>query len=85
MPAPDPLRLTVPKAYVVLAEGWEPGPDTARALFAHARTALAPYKRIRRIEFADLPKTVSGKIRRIELRERTARGSAGEYREEDFR
>ncbi|MCP9956657.1 AMP-binding protein [Streptomyces sudanensis] len=85
VPAPDPLRLTVPKAYVVLAEGWEPGPDTARALFAHARTALAPYKRIRRIEFADLPKTVSGKIRRIELRERTARGSAGEYREEDFR
>ncbi|MCQ0025240.1 AMP-binding protein [Streptomyces somaliensis DSM 40738] len=85
VPAPDPVRLTVPKAYVVLAEGWEPGPDTAEALFAHARAVLAPYKRIRCIEFADLPKTVSGKIRRIELRERTARGSAGEYREEDFR
>ncbi|MFJ8691382.1 AMP-binding protein [Streptomyces roseolilacinus] len=85
VPAPDPVRLTVPKAYVVLAEGWEPGPDTAKALFAHARAVLAPYKRIRRVEFADLPKTVSGKIRRIELRERTERGSAEEYREEDFR
>ncbi|MET9257444.1 AMP-binding protein [Streptomyces sp. NPDC003717] len=85
VPAPDPLRLAVPKAYVVLAEGWEPGPETAKALFAHAREVLAPYKRIRRLEFADLPKTVSGKIRRIELREATAAGSAHEYREEDFR
>ncbi len=85
VPAPDPLRLTVPKAYVVLAEGWAPGPDTARALFAHSRAVLAPYKRVRRLEFADLPKTVSGKIRRIELRERTARGDGTEYREEDHR
>ncbi|MER0241505.1 AMP-binding protein [Streptomyces sp. HSW2009] len=83
VPAPDPVRLAVPKAYVVLAEGWEPGPETARALFAHSRAVLAPYKRVRRIEFADLPKTVSGKIRRIELRERTAQdGGAAEYREE---
>ncbi|MDQ0948686.1 acetyl-CoA synthetase [Streptomyces phaeochromogenes] len=85
VPAPDELRLAVPKAYVVLAEGWEPGPDTAKVLFEHSRTALAPYKRIRRLEFADLPKTVSGKIRRIELREATAAGSDAEYREEDFR
>lgn len=85
VPAPDPLRLSVPKAYVVLAEGWEPGPDTAKALFAHSRAVLAPYKRIRRLEFADLPKTVSGKIRRVELRERTARGGGVEYREEDHR
>jgi acetyl-CoA synthetase len=85
VPAPDPLRLAVPKAYVVLAEGYAPGPDTAKLLFEHARTVLAPYKRIRRLEFADLPKTVSGKIRRVELRERTARGSADEYREEDLR
>ncbi|MFI1962866.1 AMP-binding protein [Streptomyces pathocidini] len=75
VPAPDPLRLAVPKAYVVLAEGWEPGPETAKALFAHSRENLAPYKRVRRIEFADLPKTVSGKIRRVELRERTARAA----------
>ncbi|MEU6082699.1 AMP-binding protein [Streptomyces sp. NPDC047108] len=86
VPAPDPVRLAVPKAYIVLAAGWEPGPETAKALFAHSREVLAPYKRVRRIEFAELPKTVSGKIRRIELRERTARtpeGSAAEYREGD--
>ncbi|MFC9684379.1 AMP-binding protein [Streptomyces sp. NPDC056948] len=85
VPAPDDLRLAVPKAYVVLADGWEPGPDTAKVLFEHSRQALAPYKRIRRLEFGDLPKTVSGKIRRIELREATAAGSDAEYREEDFR
>ena len=85
VPAPDELRLSVPKAYVVLAEGWEPGPDTAKVLFEHSRTVLAPYKRIRRLEFGALPKTVSGKIRRIELREATAAGSSDEYREEDFR
>ncbi|MER5179421.1 AMP-binding protein [Streptomyces sp. NPDC002896] len=85
VPAPDPLRLAVPKAYVVLAEGYAPGPDTAKLIFEHSRTVLAPYKRIRRLEFADLPKTVSGKIRRVDLRERTAAGSADEYREEDFR
>ncbi|MGW6547176.1 AMP-binding protein [Streptomyces massasporeus] len=85
VPAPDELRLAVPKAYVVLAEGWEPGPVTAKVLFEHSREALAPYKRIRRLEFGALPKTVSGKIRRIELREATAAGSDAEYREEDFR
>ncbi|PNG16993.1 AMP-binding protein [Streptomyces cahuitamycinicus] len=85
VPAPDELRLAVPKAYVVLAAGWEPGADTAKVLFEHSREVLAPYKRIRRLEFADLPKTVSGKIRRIELREATAAGSDAEYREEDFR
>ncbi|MEU9570880.1 AMP-binding protein [Streptomyces massasporeus] len=85
VPAPDELRLAVPKAYVVPAEGWEPGPDTAKVLFEHSREALAPYKRIRRLEFGELPKTVSGKIRRIELREATAAGSDAEYREEDFR
>ncbi|MCF2131380.1 AMP-binding protein [Strepomyces sp. STD 3.1] len=85
VPAPDALRLAVPKAYVVLAAGWEPGPDTAKVLFEHSREILAPYKRLRRLEFGELPKTVSGKIRRIELREATAAGSANEYREEDFR
>ncbi|MFF9103008.1 isobutyrate:CoA ligase IbuL [Streptomyces rubrogriseus] len=85
VPAPDELRLAVPKAYIVLAAGWEPGPDTAKVLFEHSRDTLAPYKRLRRLEFGELPKTVSGKIRRIELREATAAGSANEYREEDFR
>ncbi|MEU8826665.1 AMP-binding protein [Streptomyces sp. NPDC048636] len=82
VPAPDPVRLAVPKAYIVLADGWEPGPDTAKALFAHSRAVLAPYKRVRRLEFAELPKTVSGKIRRIELREATARGDGTEFHEE---
>lgn len=85
VPAPDEVRLAVPKAYIVLAEGWEPGPDTAKVLFEHSRQVLAPYKRLRRLEFGELPKTVSGKIRRIELREATAAGSGNEYREEDFR
>ncbi|MBT3162649.1 AMP-binding protein [Streptomyces sp. Vc74B-19] len=85
VPAPDELRLAVPKAYIVLADGWEPGPDTAKVLFEHSRQTLAPYKRLRRLEFGELPKTVSGKIRRIELREATAAGSNAEYREEDFR
>ncbi|GAA1183047.1 hypothetical protein GCM10009654_45520 [Streptomyces hebeiensis] len=86
VPAPDPVRLAVPKAYVVLAEGWEPGPDTAKVIFAHSRAVLAPYKRVRRLEFAELPKTVSGKIRRIELRERTAGGrTEHEYDEGDVR
>lgn len=85
VPAPDALRLAVPKAYIVLAAGHEPGPDLAKMLFEHSRTVLAPYKRIRRLEFGELPKTVSGKIRRIELREATAAGSDAEYREEDFR
>ncbi|MGJ7417543.1 AMP-binding protein [Streptomyces cinereoruber] len=85
VPAPDPLRLAVPKAYVVLADGFEPGPGTAESLFAYAREALAPYKRIRRIEFAPLPKTVSGKIRRVELRAAATGGSPAEYRDSDFR
>jgi acetyl-CoA synthetase len=72
VPSPDPLRLAVPKAFVVLAAGWEPGEETARAILAHSREHLAPYKRVRLLEFADLPKTISGKIRRTELRAREA-------------
>ena len=85
VPAPDPVRLSVPKAYVTLAEGWAPDSETAKLLFAHSRQVLAPYKRIRRLEFAELPKTVSGKIRRVDLRGRTAEGVGTEYREEDYR
>ncbi|WP_269856448.1 AMP-binding protein [Streptomyces sp. RPT161] len=87
VPSPDPVRLAVPKAYVVLAEGWAPDAATAKAVFAHSRAVLAPYKRIRVLEFAELPKTVSGKIRRIELRERAAGGvvSDREFREQDLR
>ena len=70
VPSPDPVRLAVPKAYVVLAAGHEPTAETARSILEFARDNLAPYKRIRRLEFAPLPKTISGKIRRVELRGR---------------
>ncbi len=70
VPAPDPVRLAVPKAYVVLAPGYEPTAATALEILRHARSRLPAYLRIRRIEFADLPKTISGKIRRVELRAR---------------
>ena len=65
VPAPDPVRLAVPKAYVTLAPGFEPGEATARSIFEHSRRELAPYKRLRRLEFGELPKTISGKIRRV--------------------
>ncbi len=87
VPAPDELRLAVPKAYVVLAAGYEPSKELAGDILRHCREHLAPYKRIRRLQFAELPKTISGKIRRVELRTAetgyTSR-PAGEYREDDF-
>jgi len=89
VPSPDPLRLAVPKAYVLLAAGRSASPELAQSIMAFCRERVAPYKRIRRIEFADLPKTISGKIRRVELRgQETAprepvRGVT-EFWEEDF-
>jgi acetyl-CoA synthetase len=92
VPAPDPIRLAVPKAYVQLVAGAEPSAETALAILAFARERLAPYKRVRRVEFAELPKTISGKIRRVQLRQQenerqagqaAARGQA-EFWEEDF-
>ncbi|CAN5542542.1 AMP-binding protein [soil metagenome] len=70
VPAPDAVRLAVPKAYVVLAAGYEPTEETATHILLFARGRLAPFQRIRRIEFFELPKTISGKIRRVELRDR---------------
>jgi acetyl-CoA synthetase len=88
VPAPDDLRLSVPKAYVVLVAGHEPSAELAGDILRHCRENLAPYKRIRRLQFADLPKTISGKIRRVELRtaeqERAGTRPDGEYREDDF-
>jgi acetyl-CoA synthetase len=95
VPSPDPTRLAVPKAFVVLAPGYAPTAQTAESILAYARTHLAPYKRVRRIEFADLPKTISGKIRRVELRGRedvahgagmedSSRASTMEFWESDF-
>jgi acetyl-CoA synthetase len=90
VPQPDPTRLNVPKAYVALAAGWEPDRDTALAILRHARENLAPYLRVRRLEFYELPKTISGKIRRVDLRRREEEAAAAhapiatEYRYEDF-
>ncbi len=88
VPAPDEIRLSVPKAYVVLAAGQSPSAELAAAILAFCREQLAPYKRIRRLEFAELPKTISGKIRRVDLRQaergRGEQRATGEYREEDF-
>ncbi|MEO7208162.1 MAG: AMP-binding protein [Steroidobacteraceae bacterium] len=90
VPSPDELRLAVPKAFVVLAAGYEPDSAVAESLLAHVRGRVSPFKRVRRIEFAALPKTISGKIRRVELRAtEEARPSGGnrrplEYWEEDF-
>jgi acetyl-CoA synthetase len=89
VPSPDPVRLAVPKAYILLTATSEPSPELARSIMAFCRDRVAPYKRIRRIEFADLPKTISGKIRRVELRglETSGRESirgVTEFWEEDF-
>lgn len=84
VPQPDPIRLAVPKAYVVLTAGHEAGRETALSILRYAREQLAPYKRVRRLEFGELPKTISGKIRRVELRGQEQAGGREEYREEDF-
>ena len=86
VPAPDPVRLAVPKAYVSLAAGHSPDASTAADILAYAREHLAAYKRVRRLEFAELPKTISGKIRRVELRaaeEARTERAEGEYRDSD--
>ncbi|MBB4922667.1 AMP-binding protein [Kitasatospora kifunensis] len=91
VPAPDATRLAVPKAYVALAPGWAADRETALSILRYAREHLAPYLRVRRVEFYELPKTISGKIRRVELRAREERACEenngelpGEWREEQF-
>ena len=90
VPSPDPVRLAVPKAYLILAHEAQGSHELAGSIFAFAREHLAPYKRVRRIEFVnELPKTISGKIRRVELRKmEAARASDArrsmEFWEEDF-
>ena len=88
VPSPDALRLSVPKAFIALRAGVEPSDELAQSIFAFARARLPAYKRIRRIAFRELPKTISGKIRRVELRKQeAARDEAApdpaEFRETD--
>jgi acetyl-CoA synthetase len=85
IPSPDPVRLSVPKAIVVLVAGYTPSPELARDILDFCSQRLAPYKRIRRLEFAELPKTISGKIRRAELRRREAQlREAGQAPEHEY-
>src|SRR5579863_670437 len=91
VPSPDPIRLAIPKAYVLLVPGTERSSDTARSFFQHLLARLAPFKRVRRIELvSELPKTISGKIRRVQLRRlehdniRNDSLRGDEFREEDF-
>ncbi|MGY4309428.1 acetyl-CoA synthetase [Bradyrhizobium sp. USDA 4369] len=91
VPSPDPIRLAVPKAYVLLTADAERSRETALSIFAHLQSRLAPFKRIRRLELvSELPKTISGKIRRVQLRRlehednRTDHLRGTEFKEEDF-
>jgi acetyl-CoA synthetase len=87
VPAPDELRLAVPKAYIALAPGASPDRETALDILRFARERLAPFQRVRRLEFFELPKTISGKIRRVELRGREEGSSMPiptEWRDDQF-
>ena len=89
VPSPDRLRLSVPKAFIVLRAEAAAGSATALSILRHCRERLAPYKRVRRLEFSELPKTISGKIRRVELRKSEEARDPEirpefEFREDDF-
>lgn len=82
VPSPDPVRLAVPKAYIILAESASPTAETAGSIFAHTTENLAAYARVRIIEFVtELPKTVSAKTRRVELRAHEAKRVASGSRD----
>jgi len=86
VPSPDPLRAAVPKAFITLAmDAATRQQEAAREIFAHARERLSGYQRVRIVEFVtELPKTISGKIRRVELREREAKRVAEQVRDNQF-
>jgi len=88
VPSADPIRWHVRKAFITLKPGIPPSREVCE-IFRFVRGRLALYKRIRRIEFSDLPKTISGKVRRVQLRgielqPRQERRS-GEYWKRTFR
>lgn len=85
VPSPDPVRGFVPKAYLILSSGHAPDAHTAASIFAFMRERVSAYKLVRRIEFSDLPKTISGKIRRVELRgQEKVRPQGGVRNEREF-
>ena len=79
VPSPDEIRLSVPKAYILLIASAPPSRETAQSILKYTNQRLAPFKRIRRLEFVtELPKTISGKIRRAQLRRVEYEGSAAD-------
>lgn len=77
--SPDEMRGEIVKAFVILAPGYSPSPELADELQAHVKKVTAPYKYPREIEFVEsLPKTISGKIRRVELREHERQKKLGQ-------
>jgi acetyl-CoA synthetase len=79
VPSPDEIRLSVPKAYILLIASAAPTRETAQAILTYTNQRLAPFKRIRRLEFVtELPKTISGKIRRAQLRRVEYEGAASD-------
>ncbi len=91
IPSPDPTRLSVPKAYVCLRADAPAEADAAQAIYDFARERLSAHLWVRIIEFVpELPKTISGKIRRVELRAREAErvttgDAAGQHLDRDYR
>ncbi|MFO8109232.1 MAG: AMP-binding protein [Thermoplasmata archaeon] len=80
--APDEIRGKIVKAYVILNKDYEPTEKLERKLQEHVKKVTAPYKYPRHIEFVEeLPKTISGKIRRIELRDRAEKEFLKEHRQ----
>ncbi len=90
VPVPDPVRQNLPKAYIALVPGYAPDRQTAFEILKYAREHLPPYLRVRRLEFYELPKTISGKIRRVDLRTREQQfadanqGAPQEWRDDQF-
>jgi acetyl-CoA synthetase len=80
VPSPDPLRTNVPKAFITIVADARPSEEIAREVLLFAKEKLAAYKRVRKLEFHELPKTISGKIRRAELRKMEARRVKDEQR-----
>ena len=77
--SPDEMRAEVVKAYIILAPGYTSSLALGNELMEHVKRVTAPYKYPREIEFVNaLPKTISGKIRRVELREMERKKKLGE-------
>jgi len=72
VPSSDPIRTNVPKAFVTIVGDARPSEEIAREILLFAKEKLAAYQRVRKLEFHELPKTISGKIRRAELRKMEA-------------